>query len=92
MTLRQAWRDKQDQIYQVMQTGVLPEAAPLATRTLDSDPEMVRFAIGRLHSNINKMEKSRAQSKELATQKRQDSSLAQMKAELAQLKTHLAAL
>ena len=92
LTLRQAWRDKQDEVYQVMQSGVLPEVAPVVTRKMDQDPEKVRFALGRLHSNINKAEKRRAMAKELNTQKRQDSSLAQMKAELRQLKTHLAML
>jgi hypothetical protein len=93
LTLREQWKCKQDEIYAVMQTGVLPDVAPAAsTAVLSSDPEKVRFQIGRLHSNINKAEKRMAVAKEIGTRKRQEVAIAQMKAELERLKTHLHSL
>lgn len=90
LNLRQAWRDKQDAIYAIMQTGVAEVAQAVAA--LPVDIVAVRVEIGRLISNLNKARKRRGVAKEIATQRRQDISIAQMEGELARWRTHLSTL
>lgn len=90
LNLRQAWRDKQDAIYAMMQSGVAEVAQAVAA--LPVDLVAVRAEIGRLISNLNKAQKRRAVAKEISTQRRQDTSIAQMEAELARWRTHLSTL
>lgn len=92
LQLRQAWKEKQDEIYAVMETGALPLVVVAPAQALPTDPDLVRFQIGRLQSNINKLEKRMVGAKEVGTRRRQAISLAQMNADLAQLKTHLSGL
>ena len=91
LKLRQAWRDKQDQIYQIMQLGVLAAQATVVTN-LPNDPDKIRFQISRLQSNINKAGKRQLSAKELSTKRRQEVAIAKMRAELDVLKTHLHSL
>jgi len=97
LQLREAWKKKGDEVYAVMNTGLLPEAERAFDsdgfrESLPQDAEKLRLRIQNVQSNVRKAEKRVAESKTMINKRKNELKIVKWNLEIEQMRMQLAAL